>query len=346
MDQSDSCVDSLAFPDEPLTVACWKPGCANTILFMTPAPGMWLSWNLYKRAVLIATLLFLTGRFFLGLMPKEALWRRAAIDPPRATFTNSFSSIPNRAAEHHQLAWAGAQRCSDERLRMPACINCIVGEVVGGCTASAAVRSLRSQIAALAAERFGEGAGLHLYPYLETPAFTSRHALFAHWMASEAPATVLEIGGYFEPLVRFLHGFCPRLIVTVDPVLEAESSFVPCGGGHAHVVFLPALAQELFSEEAALGVQHGPQGGRWDAIVCIGCDGHFGPRRANLLALPRPYTLYLEIPLAYKPSVEEYFPLTSVPGVTILLNATIDMREYPGPRTDYFQRGLYILRFA
>ena len=28
-DHSDSCVDSLAFPDEPLSVACWKPGCAE-----------------------------------------------------------------------------------------------------------------------------------------------------------------------------------------------------------------------------------------------------------------------------------------------------------------------------
>jgi hypothetical protein len=258
---------------------------------------------------------------------------------------NSRSRISNARLEP-LFAWGGARRCGDERLHMPACKECIVGEVDGGCTASAAAHALRSQIATLAAERFGEGAGLHLYPYLETPAFTSRHALFAHWMASEAPATVLEIGGYFEPLVRFVHGFCPRLVVTVDPVLEAESSFVPCGGGHTHVVFIPALAKEFVSEETALGARHGPQGGRWDAIVCIGCDGHFGPRRAHLLTLPRPYTLYLEIPLAYNPSVEEYFPLAFAPGVSILLNATIDISEYPGPRTDYLQRGLYILRFA
>ena len=224
---------------------------------------------------------------------------------------------------------------------MPSCTACITGgSPLGACTPSEKTLALRRSIAELTAARFGAAAGLHLYPYLETTTFTSRHAFFAHWMASEAPASVLEIGGYYQPLSRFMHGFCPQLTVTVDPVLPAASYFAPCGESHTHVIVVPATVQEFF--EPDLTALHSPAGGKWDAVVCLGCDRHFGPRREQLLALLRPTTLYMEFPVDYVPSAAEFAPLTQAAGVTVLLNATIDTRA--NSHTEYFKRALFILR--
>lgn len=227
---------------------------------------------------------------------------------------------------------------------MPACEVCVVGgsPVGGACPLSGATVSLQATIRETAEQRFGAGAGLHLYPYLETTAFTSRHAFMAHWMAAEAPTTILEIGGYFQPISKFLHGFCPTLLVTVDPILDAASVLLKCGKeSETHIVDVPATAKEFF--DTKLRTLHNPSG-RWDAVVCVGCDVHWGPRQAQLLALPRPTTIYLEFSADYAPSAGEFIPLSGVAGSRILINATIEMHEYTGPRTTFHRRSVYILR--
>lgn len=302
------------------------------------------------RAAAILLALLAAGAFIVNHAP-----------PASATILRATVPPQNLARLLPALATGTRRTCSDAALVMPACTRCIVGGGVpaagGGCPppSEAVVGAFRAEVAALAATRFGAGAAVsgeppHLYPYLETTAFTARHALFAHWMASEAPASILEIGGYFQSMSLFLHGFCPTLIVNVDPIFDASSAIVPCvgsgatGGGESHAAVVPATARDFFSNIAAVAGALLPPRGHWDAVVCVGCDAHYGPTAAHFLALPRPTTIYIEFPLAYAPSVIAFSPLLTAPGVSVLLNATLDMRSYPGIRTDYERRALYVLR--
>lgn len=294
----------------------------------------------------------------LALLAAGALIVNRAL-PASATMLRATEPPQNLARLLPVLATGTRRTCSDAALVMPACARCIIGggvpAVGGGCPPPAdAVSAIRAEVATLAATRFGAGASIsgeppHLYPYLETTAFTARHALLAHWMASEAPASILEIGGYFQSAGNFLHGFCPELVVNVDPIFDTSSAIVPCvgsgaGGGETHVAVVPATARDFFSNVAAVAGALVPPRGHWDAVVCVGCDAHYGPTAAHFLALPRPTTLYLDFALAYAPSVAAFAPLLTAPGASVLLNATLDLRSYPGIRTDYERRALYVLR--
>jgi hypothetical protein len=69
------------------------------------------------------------------------------------------------------------------------------------------------------------------------------------------------------------------------------------GTGFTHILFLPIT----FKQYTALPANQVPAP---SAVVCIGCDSHYGPNRRLLeTSFPKPYTLYLEYPSGGFPSI-------------------------------------------
>jgi len=126
----------------------------------------------------------------------------------------------------------------------------------------------------------------------------SRQITFGKMMS--APGTVLrnvmDVGAYYNPINLFLSPeVCPESVTVVEPILDALSVSVPCASDSAkrtHVMFLPITFKYYMSISGALPMP--------EAVVCIGCDSHYGPNRKMLeTAFERPYTLYLEYPSEY-----------------------------------------------
>jgi len=87
---------------------------------------------------------------------------------------------------------------------------------------------------------------------------------------------------------------CPKSFLVIEPILDAFSGYVPCpnGEGETHILVLP-ITFKYYTEIK----QEFPNP---DAVVCIGCDSHYGPNRRYLeTTFPRPFVLYLEYPSEY-----------------------------------------------
>jgi hypothetical protein len=195
--------------------------------------------------------------------------------------------------------WSSVDGCQNRSRHLATdCHVCILP----GCEMTQATVKARALIAKLTEERFKgrKVSPLHLYPYLESAEMASRHALIAHWLAHRRPQRIIEIGGYFNDIRKFIHGFCPELIVSVDPLYEPSSYFAACGAGRTHIIMLPMTAAEL-GQKGALD-RLSPRG--FDAVVCIGCDSQHGPSRALFDSFPPPVDFYLEFARDYLPSAK------------------------------------------
>ena len=110
---------------------------------------------------------------------------------------------------------------------------------------------------------------------------------------------VMDIGAYYNPINLFLSPeVCPESVTVIEPILDPLSVSVPCASNHTkhtHIMILPVTSHYVGLFAAAFP--------KPDTIVCIGCDANYGPSRKLLeTTFARPYTLYLEYALDYKPN--------------------------------------------
>lgn len=230
--------------------------------------------------------------------------------------------------------------CTSRELLWPDCEICVVGGPPP-CLLAHNVIELRSEIETLRQERNPSGEPYHLYPYLETPEFSSRLSLTAHFIANQKPETILEIGGSFQWIGRFIHGHCPKTIVMIDPVVDAESYLSPCGESSVHIVTISVTASDFVKRNLATSLV---PNGHFDAIICIGCDVHWGIPANQLLNFPRPFRLILEISSEYGPSVSQYGRIDQETGCRSVFSAAMDMIEYASPiKTDYTKRWFRVI---
>ena len=63
----------------------------------------------------------------------------------------------------------------------------------------------------------------------------------------------------------------------------------------------------------------------FDGVVCVGCDGRFGPELEFFKKLRRPFSLYLEHPPVYRPSAMLASSLAALPSVRIVSTASFNI---------------------
>lgn len=136
-----------------------------------------------------------------------------------------------------------------------------------------------------------------LYPYLESPEFLWRQQTFAVKLAERNAKNIVDVGAYYNPINFFLpSSHCPSSVVVIEPILQAVSVNIPCRSDASrkiHVVFLPITFKMYTKVKNDLLPTP-------DAVVCIGCDSHYGPNRRELeTTFSRPYSLYFEYPIQY-----------------------------------------------
>lgn len=194
---------------------------------------------------------------------------------------------------------AAAQYCADRTKLMPACAVCIPGlraAASGQGDGSAPCteyiqesKMIRDELRLLTKQRYPELAkdearAYGLYPYLETPEFVRRQDVFGEMISTKyasAAANIIDIGAYYNPVHLFFRpGYCPTSVIVVEPILDALSVLVPCeaGGinptGKTHFLFLPVTMKFYVQIKDSLPA-------RPDTVVCIGCDGHYGPSKVR-----------------------------------------------------------------
>ena len=204
--------------------------------------------------------------------------------------------------------------CPDNTRLLPDCQGCIPGlqlnPTTQRCEIAGAALPLRNKIATIAKQRYGKQ-DFHLYPYLSVPPMTDRQTAVGQWIAADKPRTILDIGPYTNPIWEYFPAdgdYCPELIVAIEPCGEVttktsqawQSIRRPCtgdsnAGRYTHIVVAPITAQEYMDSAHFRSTAY-------DAVVCVGCDGDFGPRPEHLGMLRRPVSLYIEYPKDYRPS--------------------------------------------
>lgn len=223
------------------------------------------------------------------------------------------------------------QTCADNTRLMPDCKVCIPGLAVaddgldGDDSSTKCILvdeetiSLRNKLASFTKERYGK-TGFQLYPYLSAPPLVRRQSDVGKMLGEDRPKSILEIGPYQNPAWKFFPlGYCPELVVALEPCGELvtgltnqawQSIVVPCesrsengSSSHSstHIIVAPVRAQQYFQSTHFHDT-------KFDAVICIGCDGTFGPKPEDLALIPRPFYLYMEYPDAYRPSVEKFKP--------------------------------------
>jgi hypothetical protein len=121
-------------------------------------------------------------------------------------------------------------------------------------------------------------------------------------------------------------------VIVVEPILQALSAEIPCPGASGrftHVAFLPITFKMYQTFMSILPVP--------DAVVCIGCDSHYGPNRHLLeTSFKRPYTLFIEYPSEYRPNRPFSNMVGSGPAEKLLLvhnfSPTVDIEKYLYPK--------------
>ena len=202
--------------------------------------------------------------------------------------------------------------CTDSTRLMPECEACIPGlslDTNGAkCVFSEPKTArLRKEIAEIAKQRFGE-VNYYLYPYLSVMPLLQRQIDVAKMINNDRPRRILDIGPYTNPIWKFIdfNDYCPELIVSLEPCGEVitntsmawRSVLRSCstnGKQSTHLILVPQVIQIYFESDHFRESQY-------DAVVCIGCDGHFGPSGKMITSLRKPFFLYLEYPPDYTPS--------------------------------------------
>jgi len=186
----------------------------------------------------------------------------------------------------------GVQKCPNSTM-WPECKDCVPGLSDPHCDQTLGeVADVRGWIAAETVKRYGQKArGLHLYPYLETPAFQQRQGYAGNVLRKSKAQRVLDIGGYFSPIANFIkvdEDWCPELVWSIDPVYRGNSYGMPCGRGKfMKVVQSPHTVRSAWNDDMMKNT-------KFDAVVCIGCDPNFGPNVGDLLGFQRPFQLIIE----------------------------------------------------
>lgn len=212
-------------------------------------------------------------------------------------------------------------RCQDSKRLMPSCEKCIPGLQGRKCDFPRDTLRLRAEIAAMVKQRYPNATAdraLALYPYLETDEFLNRQREVGDRLGRDEVKHVVDIGAYVNPIHLFLGQHCPETVVVIEPILEPLSVFVPCINSaepslnaSTHVLHLPLTFKRYLRVRHLVGVNP-------DAVVCIGCDGHHGPTKRDLLeSWPRPYTLYLEFTDGHRPN-KPFLSIGKSPGATAL----------------------------
>ena len=178
--------------------------------------------------------------------------------------------------------------CQDKTKLMPACTECIPGLSGLRCEMDAPIVKLRQDIKDMAYKRY-RSSGYDLYPYLNSGELRARQASVAQWLAHDGRKAILDIGTNYSPLFpHFPKGFCPELLVMVEPIGElpkrslpdvpGESHMYPwmsqvvecpAGGGRTHIIIAPTSITEYLSTSHARSTT-------FDAVVCMGCDTEHG----------------------------------------------------------------------
>lgn len=181
------------------------------------------------------------------------------------------------------------------------------------------VSKLRSNIEKLTLERYNR-TGLYkygLYPYLETTPFLERHNIFAQEIAKTKPKKIFDIGAYYTPMILFIDNYCPEEITILEPILDPVSATIPCRVKtnkinvnkkllvHIMPIGFAAYYKSLVNYKRMKADKSHDKNTHTnpDAVICLGCDHHYGPSRSHLEhAFERPYTLFLEFPARYRGS--------------------------------------------
>mmetsp|Transcript_37618 Transcript_37618/g.69460 ORF Transcript_37618/g.69460 Transcript_37618/m.69460 type:complete len:557 (+) Transcript_37618:76-1746(+) len=189
-------------------------------------------------------------------------------------------------------------KCSDHRALPPLCLSCVPGtSSASDCSAiSPKVAAMREEAArqALAAD-VGAAA-----VYTASP---ERHELRAYvlaWLLKTQPRRVLDLGTYLDPLESFSNftygGWCPELVVSVDPLLAPVAKTLECGstgsGRQVRVVHSPMAVEDALHDSTFTGTA-------FDAVLCLGCHEVRSERVSGfaydvLEKFKRPYQLFVE----------------------------------------------------
>jgi len=246
-----------------------------------------------------------------------------------------------------------SKKCPDHTYLMPECTHCIPGlikskgsETCG--TLSPLAARLRNQIEKLTIERFGKNPDpkrkYGLYPYLEKSEFLFRQQKFGSMLEKSKPRHIIDIGSYYNPINLFIGSHCPESVVIVEPILDALSAHVPCppkqsSGAvktYTHVIILPIPFSYYMKTKKYLPVP--------DTVVCIGCDGMFGPSRRMLdTAFQRPYTLYMEYPEKYYHDQAFNKMLGDGPGEKMIMEERNILKTN---QTQYVDRMMKIIQYS
>ena len=98
-------------------------------------------------------------------------------------------------------------------------------------------------------------------------------------------------------------GHCPQSVIIIEPILNPFSGVIPCldsqgkkTGGETVIHVLPITFRNyMLIKKKNPMLFPAP-----DAVVCIGCDSHYGPNKKMLeTAFERPYVLYFEYDSEY-----------------------------------------------
>ena len=151
---------------------------------------------------------------------------------------------------------------------------------------------------------------------------------------------VMDIGAYYNPINLFLSpDVCPESVTIIEPILDALSAYVPCASDHSkhtHFMILPVTAHYVGLFAASFP--------KPDTIVCIGCDANYGPSRKLLeTTFPKPFTLYLEYALDYKPNKVFEAINGEEKGETVLYKHSFQPNT---SETTYTKRMMKVIRFT
>lgn len=222
------------------------------------------------------------------------------------------------AAFYERLKQSDAKYCEDRTRMLPDCKECIPGLTTSSVESTTCdtyipgSAKIRDEIEGLTKDRYAnlpEEKGRYprpfgLYPYLEKGDFMVRQEKFAEKLVEYGAKNVIDIGAYYNPINLFTpKSTCFDSVVVVEPILDALSVYIPCDTSattnnekkHTHVMFLPVTFRYYARDVVSRIPTENP-----DAVVCIGCDGHYGPTRRMLEnTFPRPFTIYIEYPTEY-----------------------------------------------
>lgn len=182
-----------------------------------------------------------------------------------------------------------------EKFIFPECVRCIPGLVLPFCSdhKSKDLLMLRDKIYKMAVQRYGTtGKSGHLYPYLETKNFQRRQHIAIKEIKRRNAQNILDFGAYFNQLENFAifdDTWCPKLILSIDPIYSGSSKGILCQNTTKMVQIIHApLSAKLAMEDSLINSIH------FDFVVCIGCDPSYGPTVQQLENFKTPYFLFLE----------------------------------------------------